>query len=217
MKFSNKKVAFFDMDGTLVDSESLYYQTKVEAFAKHGLNWTKEENDKLLASGFVYTLHYIQRKVGDDDFGQQLLDESLNLFNQRVEEGKLAVKPGAKKLLEFLQNKDIKSYITSSSDIQKINFNMKHSGLRDYFTDIITGEDVKHNKPAPDIYLHSLAVAHADAKDAVVFEDAPNGVKSALNAGIDVVAIPDQVMPPKDLAAQATVLDHLDEAIPLFE
>lgn len=217
MNFAHKKVAFFDMDGTLVDSETLYYQTRVETLANYGVTWTKEENDSLLASGFLNTLHYTQKKVGDDEFGEKLCDESLELFNKRVEEGKLAVKPGAKKLLEFLQKKGIKSYITSSSDIEKINFNMKHSGLRKYFTDIITGEDVKHNKPAPDIYLHSLKVADVEAEDAVVFEDAPNGIKSALNAGIDVIAVPDQVMPPKELAEKAMVVESLDKAIPLFE
>lgn len=67
----------------------------------------------------------------------------MALFNQRVEEGKLAVKPGAEKLLSFLQEKGIKSYITSSSDMEKINFNLSHNDLRQYFAGIVTGEDVK--------------------------------------------------------------------------
>ena len=67
-------------------------------------------------------------------------------MTQRVKEGKLAVKPGAEKLLSFLQEKGIKSYITSSSDIGKINFNLSHNDLRQYFAGIVTGEDVKNNK-----------------------------------------------------------------------
>lgn len=217
MKFKNKKVAFFDMDGTLIDSETLYYQTRVKVFEKHGLTWSKAENDHLLAGGFAATLHYMQKKVGDPELGKQLSDESLALYQQEVDEGKLTVKSGAKALLEFLQKAGISSYITSSSDLPKIKSNMVHTGLESYFTGIITGEDVKHNKPAPDIYLHALKVAQVEAQDAVIFEDAANGIKSGLNAGIDVIAIPDQVMPPKDLCERSTVVKTLDQAIPLFK
>lgn len=122
MNLKNKKAAFFDMDGTLVDSETLYYQTRIEIFDKYGFDYQKVENDKLLASGFDPTLRYFQQKVNDKQLGKKIFDESLALFNQRVEEGKLQVKPGAEKLLYFLQQKGIKPYITSSSDIEKNQF-----------------------------------------------------------------------------------------------
>lgn len=83
--------------------------------------------------------------------------------------------------------------------------------------DIITDEDVKNNKPAPDIYLHALDVAKVNKKDAVIFEDAPNGVESGLNAGIDVILVPDQVMLPEKMVERVTVVKTLEDAIPLFE
>lgn len=52
MDLKNKKVAFFDMDGTLVDSETLYFQTRKEVLAKYGFDYQKSENNKLLATGF---------------------------------------------------------------------------------------------------------------------------------------------------------------------
>lgn len=217
MDLKNKKVAFFDMDGTLVDSETLYFQTRKEVLAKYGFDYQKSENNKLLATGFEPTLRYLQQKTGDKVLGQKIFDEALALFNQRVKEGKLAVKPGAEKLLSFLQEKGIKSYITSSSDIEKINFNLSHNDLRQYFAGIVTGEDVKNNKPAPDIYLHALNVAKVDKNEAVIFEDAPNGVESGLNAGIDVVLVPDQVMPSEKMIKKVTVVKSLADAVPLFE
>lgn len=217
MDLKNKKVAFFDMDGTLVDSETLYYQTRKEVLAKHGFSYSKAENNPILATGFAKTLSMLQEKVGDEALGRQIFDESIDLYNQRVEEGKLVVKPGAEKLLAFLEERGIKSYITSSSDLDKIDFNLSHNDLRRYFTDVISGADVKNNKPAPDIYLHALKVANVDKEDAVVFEDAPNGAESGLNAGIDVVMVPDQLMPPKELQEKVAVVETLDKAIPLFE
>ena len=83
--------------------------------------------------------------------------------------------------------------------MEKINFNLSHNDLRQYFAGIVTGEDVKNNKPAPDIYLHALDIAKVNKNEAVIFEDAPNGVESGLNAGIDVVLVPDQVMPSEEI------------------
>jgi len=72
-------------------------------------------------------------------------------------------------------------------------------------------------KPAPDIYLHALNVAKVDKNEAVIFEDAPNGVESGLNAGIDVVLVPDQVMPSEKMIKKVTVVKSLADAVPLFE
>lgn len=216
MNFKDKKAAFFDMDGTLVDSETLYYETRKDVFAKYGIEYPKPLNDSILGTGFTKTVQLLQKVAGDDELGQKVNDEALELFNQRVKEGKLAVKPGAEELLQFLKEQGIKAYITSSSDINKINFNLQHNDLKQYFTDIITGEDVKNNKPAPDIYLHALKKAGVQKQDAVVFEDAVSGVKAALNANIDVVVVPDQVELPQELTSKATVIDRLDKAIELF-
>lgn len=53
--------------------------------------------------------------------------------------------------------------------------------------------------------------------EAVIFEDAPNGVESGLNACIDVVLVPDQVMPSEEITKKVTVVKTLADAIPLFE
>ena len=101
--------------------------------------------------------------------------------------------------------------------MEKINFNLSHNDLRQYFAGIVAGEDVKNNKPAPDIYLHALDIAKVNKNEAVIFEDVPNGVESGLNAGIDVVLVPDQVMPSEEITKKVTVVKTLADAIPLFE
>lgn len=213
-----KTTVFFDLDGLLLDSEGAYYQTRKQVLAKYGYDFTPAENAHYIAHGFPDTRRRLSKKVGSEQLGSKILDQSLALYRQWVREGKLNLKPGALPLLQFLQKKGIKSYVTSSATKELIALNCKNTGIAPYFTDFISGEDVKNNKPAPDIYLHALKVTGTDKEQTVIFEDATTGIAAGLAAGVDVIAVPDRVQPPAKLLKQCTaVLDNLAQAIALFK
>lgn len=213
-----KTTVFFDLDGLLLDSEGAYYETRRQVLAKYGYDFTPAENAHYIAHGFPDTERRLCKKVGNVALGRKILQESLALYRQWVKEGKLNLKPGATKLLQFLQKKGLESYVTSSATKELIALNCKNTGIANYFTDFISGDDVKNNKPAPDIYLHALKVTDAKKDKTVIFEDATTGIESGLATGIDVIAVPDRVRPPEKLLKQCTaVLDNLAQAIPLFK
>lgn len=213
----DKKYVFFDMDGLLIDTEELYFSTRQTTLAKYGFSFTKEDNKHYIAKGFPDTNRRLQELAGDKDLGQKMFDESMALYHQKVKDGEVKLKPGALKLLKSLQEQNIDRYVTSSSTRDILMLNVKNVGIKDYFTDIISGDDVKNNKPAPDIYLHALDVTHADSEEAVIFEDAESGIEAALAAEIDVVVVPDLLQPRTELLDRAAaVLPDLNEAIKLF-
>ncbi|WP_334330491.1 HAD family hydrolase [Companilactobacillus sp. HBUAS59699] len=213
----NKKYVFFDMDGLLIDTEKLYFSTRQATLKKYGFPFTEADNRHYIAKGFPDTTRRIQKLVDDKELGQKIFDESMDLYHQKVQNGEVALKPGALELLKFLQEQNIDRYVTSSSTRDVLMVNVKNVGIEDYFTDIISGDDVKNNKPAPDIYLHALTVTNADPEETVVFEDAESGIEAALAANIDVVAVPDLLQPREELLKQAAaVLPNLNEAIKLF-
>lgn len=213
-----KTTVFFDLDGLLLDSEGMYYQTRKETLAKYGYDFTPAENSHYIAHGWPDTRRRLAKKVGSEQLGNKILKEALALYRERVREGKIAVKPGAIALLQFLQKRGLKNYVTSSSSKELTVLNCQKTGLAPYFTDFISGDEVKNNKPAPDIYLHALKVTGAEKSKTVIFEDATTGIASGLAAGIDVIAVPDRVMPPQKLLSECTaVLDNLEQAIALFK
>ena len=213
----DKKYVFFDMDGLLIDTEGLYYETRRVTLEKYGFPFTKADNQHYIAKGFPNTLLRLQKLTGSKVLGQKVFNEAMDLYHKKVLAGAVELKKGANELLQFLNQQKIACYVTSSATRDLIFLNAEHAGISDYFTDFLSGDDVAHNKPAPDIYLHALELTHAKPEQAVIFEDAESGIKAALAAGIDVVVVPDLVQPGPELAQQAAaVLDNLAEAEELF-
>lgn len=214
----HKTTAFFDVDGLLLDTERLYFDTRRTVLAEHGIPFTREDNAAYIARGFADTRRRLRALAGDDALGDAIYTASMALYDARVAAGDVQLMLGVIDFLHFLRDRNIDCVITSSATRAIIAQNADAVGLTPYFDTIVSGDDVTHNKPAPDLYLHALAVTGATPRDVVVFEDAPSGITSALAAGLDVVAVPDQVAVPDELRPQVTaVVPNLMAATTLFD
>lgn len=214
---SDKKFVFFDMDGLLLDTETLYYETRKQILADYGFSFSKDEHSKYVGRGFPDSIRRLQKLVGDKELGQIVFDKAMKLYQQRLTSGQIQLMPGAIDLLRFLQDHDKQSFITSSSGKETIIQTANVTGLKPYFTGFISGDEVTKNKPAPDIYLHALSKAQAKKEQAVVFEDAPTGIIAGAKAGIDVVAVPDLISLDKSTQALARItVPNLSAVLPFF-
>ncbi|VEN49379.1 unnamed protein product [Callosobruchus maculatus] len=126
--------------------------------------------------------------------------------------------PGAVKLIKHLHSYKIPIAIaTSSSDLTYELKTRKHQELLSNFHHVVCGgsdPEVKHGKPAPDIFLVCASRFEDKPKpgDCLVFEDAPNGIESALAAGMQTIMVP-SVETPKEIREKAhVVIDSLDQA-----
>jgi beta-phosphoglucomutase-like phosphatase (HAD superfamily) len=90
------------------------------------------------------------------------------------------------------------------------------SGLAGVFGATVSGEEVAHGKPAPDIYLEAARRLGVDPVRCAAVEDSTNGLRAGAAAGMKVVAFPNREFPPADdaLALASAVLDSLDELSP---
>lgn len=214
----NKKVILFDMDGLLLDTEKLYFETRRDVLAKYGFTFRKEDHTEYIAKGFPVTIQKLTQLVGDANLGKQVFNEAMKLYRQRLENGDVQVKTGVVELLTFLNQTHRKCYVTSSAAKETIIQTAAVTGIAKYFTDFISGDEVRYNKPAPDLYLYALEKSHAIKSETVVFEDATTGILSAASAGLDVVLIPDWIDPEAEIRQKAVrVLPNLLEAISLFK
>jgi beta-phosphoglucomutase-like phosphatase (HAD superfamily) len=80
-------------------------------------------------------------------------------------------------------------------------------GLRPRFEAVVTGDDVPHPKPAPDIFLEAARRLRAEPGGCVVLEDSPSGARAARAAGMPVIAVPELHRGVFDAPADAIVTD----------
>ncbi|MGH3043716.1 MAG: HAD family hydrolase, partial [Gaiellaceae bacterium] len=90
--------------------------------------------------------------------------------------------------------------LASSSNRELIDLVLETSGLAPYFTATVSSEEVPRGKPAPDVYLEAADRLGVDPRRCAAIEDSENGIRSAKDAGMRVIAIPNPQYPPADEA-----------------
>lgn len=195
---STIKVAFFDFDGTLVDSERIYNKYWCLAAKENGYNLTFEQALKLRSLDKRLAREYFIKTFKEDVYDDIRKTRRNMMKKEKLEFEK---KSGLDEILEFLKRKNIFSYIVTSSLKNDCLTVLRKSNIDSmYFKDIISVSEVQNGKPFPDVYLQAIKNSSFKSSECLVFEDSPNGVKSAYSAGCKVCMIPDLDNPNEDTA-----------------
>lgn len=177
------RAVIFDMDGVLVNSEPAYFD-RLMAFLK------TEGTDPMLAEGETFvgaSNKQIWERLYQDPSARH---ESFKRFINFEEEHPINYRPLLYKsvvpLLKYLQDNGVSIALASAGQLSGINQMLDSCNLRKYFDVVLSGENVAHNKPAPDIYLEALRKLSVNPSDALVIEDSDNGIAAAINANVTV-------------------------------
>ncbi|ALN89679.1 HAD hydrolase, IA, variant 3 family protein [Lysobacter gummosus] len=187
----------FDMDGLMLDSERAMLETWREAALTESIDaddglWLSMVGMHDRASFAMLAGHL------GEDAATRLRDTSYRLYDERVVAG-LPRKNGLLELLDLLEARGIAKAVATSTRRERALSKLAASGLIDRFGVIVTGSDVEHPKPAPDIYLLAARELGVDPRRCVVLEDSEPGVRAALAAGATPIQVPDLVAPGEEL------------------
>ena len=186
-EFNMISAVLFDMDGVLVDSEELTYVAAIEMLKERGADACKEDFRPFIGAGDIAYLGGAAGKHGlKYDISMSVI--TYQKYEKLVEEHDIAYKNTVKTVLK-LKEMGLKLAVCTSSDLVKMNINLKAIGLHDKFDALINGRDIKNNKPAPDIYLKGAELLKVDPSECLVVEDAENGILAAKAAGMHNVAL----------------------------
>jgi HAD superfamily hydrolase (TIGR01509 family) len=179
---------FFDLDGTLIDTESIALATGLAAFAAHGHPVDEAfmhglvGKDEPTAAGLIRaTLPHVDLDAVNTHW--------RTAFSDAVERG-LALKPGATELLAAVRQP---LAIVTSTGRTGAHRKLAIAGIAEAFTHVVTLDDVTAPKPAPDPYLLAASLFGFDPARCLVFEDSETGAEAAHRAGCVVVQVPDVV------------------------
>ncbi|AUX12813.1 haloacid dehalogenase [Latilactobacillus sakei] len=206
------------MDGLLVDSEKVYYQANQLAAQKMGFEMTAEDHQAILGTTDTYLRQYFLQKLGSPELVKQFIDLSYKTVDEIIQDQGVAVKPGLVELLDYCDERGINRVIASSNFRTMVEDFMQSTGLKPRFNQIVSGDEVIHGKPHPEIFLKALDKLAIPAPSALVLEDSPNGILAASKADIPVIMVPDLIAPTAVTKQQTlATVDNLAAVIPFLE
>ena len=212
------EAAIFDLDGLMLDTEIVSYQGWKRACRDFGFVLDDDTYHKII--GLIVP---DMEPIFKDAFGpgfplEQANQKRLQYMYDHFEKFGVTFKPGLLSLLEFLERAGIRKAVATSSCRESAMKKLTAGGLIDRFRVIITGDDVRSGKPAPDIFLAAAKRLNTPVERCLVFEDSENGVYAAYSADMSVIMIPDVKQPAEEVAALAfKIFPSLADAIPFLQ
>lgn len=178
----------FDMDGLLVDSEPLWFESEADVMARLGGTWTRQDQEHLLGSALDRSVRYFLERAAvparPDQVGEWLVAGVID----RVRDRGITVMPGAAGLVAEVAASGLPYALVTSSQRRFVDAVLSRTGMR--FPVVVTGNDVSRSKPSPEPYLLAARRLGADPGRCLVLEDSPTGVAAAEAAGCFVIAVP---------------------------
>ncbi|MCL2378703.1 MAG: HAD family hydrolase [Defluviitaleaceae bacterium] len=201
----------FDMDGVLIDSQPLHYEIDIAV---------------LKACGYPANLETVTPYTGVSNPDRwpkykqtlslsQSVERLISLQNQFQTNifttASLSPIDGIPELLKYLNSLNIPCAVASSSSQELISLVLSRCELGQYFTHIVSGEDVQAGKPAPDIYLKAAKVLGRPPENCIAIEDSPIGILSAKNAGFTCIGYKNPTTHGQDFTHADHVVSHYSQ------
>jgi len=217
------RAVIFDFNGIIVNDEPIHFELFQRVLGEEGLHLAEED--------------YYARYLGMDDRGcfsaafrdqgqeltearlAELIERKANYYQQAIRD-RIALFPGVRRLLSELADK-FPLGIASGALRHEIELILSTAGLRQFFSAIVSAEDVVEGKPAPEIFLKTLRELNSRASAAppiapaecLVIEDSKEGIRGAAKAGMKCLAVANS-HPAEKLKEADAVVQSLDEVNP---
>ncbi len=193
----------FDMDGLMLDTETLAREAWFDTMREFGITLTDAIYLSVLGTTGARTRQIFTEAYGNHIPIDQMYARKQEWLDAAVREGRVRVKPGLIELLDYLDAHGIPKAVGSSTARSLVLKKLGAVGLADRFSVIVGGDEVDHGKPAPDIFLCCAELLAVSPSNCLVLEDSDNGVRAAYAAGMHCIMVPDLKQPADDVSALA--------------
>lgn len=192
------KAFVFDMDGVILDTETISFKTWDIAAAEFGVCDVESAKFRCMGANRADTCQLLREMYGADFPSEKFIDRTNILFDEIWHTDGIALMPFAYETLEMLSKKYPLALATSTRRAKAV-VQLKEVGVDHFFTTKTFGDDVAHSKPNPEIYLTACSSLDLSPEECFAVEDSPNGIKSAFSAGLKPIMIPDKFQPDEAL------------------
>jgi HAD superfamily hydrolase (TIGR01509 family) len=201
------RAVLLDLDGTLVDTEGIWWAAEAEVFADLGHVLDEMHRQVVVGGPMARSVGHLMAVTGTSATLAELTVAINARFEQLIVQG-APLMPGARRLLTELTAHGVPTALVSASHRTTIDVMLRSLGP-EHFHFTLAGDEVTRTKPHPEPYLTAAARLGAAPADCVVIEDTLTGVASAEAAGCTVIAVPSLV--PIEPGPRRTVVSSLEE------
>ena len=210
-KMPDIKAIIFDMDGVILDSESISDITWGKAAEEKGLTVNDEILNACRGTNKNDTIVILKKYYGADFDSEAFLERTSELFYEIEKKEGIPLMPYAKEILEYLKPR-YRLALASSTRDPTVERQLRNAGVIDFFETRTTGEMVEHSKPNPEIYLMACKSIGMKPEECVAIEDSLNGIRSAHAAGLHPIMVIDKVQPTEEIRGMCeAVFESLEE------
>ena len=183
------EAVLFDMDGSLVETESIWFAAEQEVVADLGGEWLPTHQELFVGGPLDRMITHMIALTSSASSDEQVHQALVAAMVRRLEAGPVHWMPGARELLLELDALSVPTALVSASLRSMVDAVLGHVGA-EHFVATVAGDEVPLSKPHPDPYLRAADLLGVQPRRCLAIEDSPTGVTSALAAGCTVLAVP---------------------------
>jgi HAD superfamily hydrolase (TIGR01509 family) len=192
------KAVVFDMDGLLLDSETLYCDALVATADEMGADLPIEVVLRMIGHTWLGSAAVLRDHFGDAFDTDRLRTRSVERFYEAAHAG-IALKAGVAEILDYLDAARLPRGVVTSSRRQEVEHHLGSHGLFDRFDFVLANGEYAQPKPHPAPYLAAADRLGLAAQDCLALEDSHNGVRAAAGAGMMTIMVPDLLDPTEEM------------------
>ncbi|MFN8590142.1 MAG: HAD family phosphatase [Thermomicrobiales bacterium] len=185
----------FDLDGVLAVSEHLWEEHWTIFADAHGYTWTPDDTATVQGMSVPEWAAYLGARAGQRPV-PEVAEAVVGGMITALHAGRVDLLPGAPAMVATAAAR-VPIGVASSAARRVIDAVLEATDLRQYFSAVVSSEEVPRGKPAPDVYLAAAREIGIPATECIGVEDSSNGIRAAAAAGMTVIAIPNPHYPPK--------------------
>ncbi|WP_427028094.1 HAD family hydrolase [Halomonas sp. H2] len=208
------RAILFDHDGTLVNSEPVHYRMWAEVLQRYGFTLSEQQ----------YKAHYagvptpanavdLVQRFEIDETPQKLVEAKSAATCEYLEQQAFPLMPGVEEAISYFHGAGLKLAVVTGASANGVQTTLRVNKLEHYFSVIVSGDDVRASKPAPDCYLLALQQLGVSAAECLAIEDTQHGLEAAFQAGINCVALPTEMSMHHDFHLAVATLGGMPAAV----
>lgn len=183
------------MDGLLLDTERLFKKAYQRSAARHGIVLEDEIYDQMIGLRSDASQRVLREQLGPTAPSAAIIEGARHYYYMQIEEEGIPLRPGVPEMFDYIESLGFPMAVATSTHHELAMIKLRSVGLLDRVVGIVSGDQVEHGKPEPDIYLAAAKLIDIEPENCLALEDSPPGVIAARKANCVTIMIPDLQAP----------------------